>query len=180
MSRASSSDRSSPSAPSKLGPHAKSSSSAPSKKGAAAKKPAPKKRKIDSIDADSLDDRRSITPGSSRASKGPAAKRRESTSVAGSPAPESKKGGRKGKKKSVKKGQTEERAEDEESDIENLDELFCICRKPDNHTWMIGCDGGCEDWFHGKCVNMDRKDSELIDKYICQHLQADYRVFVEY
>jgi len=55
---------------------------------------------------------------------------------------------------------------DEDDDDGN--EIFCICRRPDNHTWMIGCDGGCEDWFHGKCVNIDPRDAELIDKYICQ------------
>ena len=46
-------------------------------------------------------------------------------------------------------------------------EVFCICRKGDNHTWMIACDGGCEEWFHGNCVNIRERDGELIDKYIC-------------
>ena len=46
-------------------------------------------------------------------------------------------------------------------------ELFCICRGPDDHTWMIACDGGCDDWFHGRCVGMDEKDGKLIEKYIC-------------
>ena len=63
----------------------------------------------------------------------------------------------------------EEAGEDEE-DEESDSELFCICRKPDDHTWMIGCDGGCEDWFHGRCVEMDQKDENLIDKYICEVL----------
>ena len=46
-------------------------------------------------------------------------------------------------------------------------EIFCICRKGDNHSWMIACDGGCEDWFHGKCVSIRERDGDLIDKYIC-------------
>lgn len=46
-------------------------------------------------------------------------------------------------------------------------EVFCICRKGDNHTWMIACDGGCEEWYHGNCVNIRERDGELIDKYIC-------------
>ncbi|KAL6244954.1 COMPASS (complex proteins associated with Set1p) component [Rhinocladiella similis] len=46
-------------------------------------------------------------------------------------------------------------------------EIFCICRKGDNHTWMIACDGGCEEWFHGNCVNIRERDGDLIDKYIC-------------
>ena len=30
------------------------------------------------------------------------------------------------------------------------EELYCICRKPfDEKRFMIGCDGGCEQWFHG-------------------------------
>lgn len=53
----------------------------------------------------------------------------------------------------------------------NGPDLFCICRTADDHTWMIACDGGCDDWFHGKCVNIDEGDSELIDKYICPSCQ---------
>lgn len=37
---------------------------------------------------------------------------------------------------------------------------------------MIGCDGGCEDWYHGKCVSIDEADSELIDNYICTYCPA--------
>jgi COMPASS component SPP1 len=33
---------------------------------------------------------------------------------------------------------------------------------------MIGCDGDCDDWYHGKCVNMHPRDAELIDRYICK------------
>ena len=32
---------------------------------------------------------------------------------------------------------------------------------------MIGCDGGCDDWFHGDCVNMKQADEGLVDKFIC-------------
>jgi len=32
---------------------------------------------------------------------------------------------------------------------------------------MIACDGGCDEWFHGNCVNIKERDGELIDKYIC-------------
>ncbi len=46
-------------------------------------------------------------------------------------------------------------------------EVFCLCRKGDNHSWMIACDGGCDDWFHGKCVDIRERDGDLIDKYIC-------------
>lgn len=32
---------------------------------------------------------------------------------------------------------------------------------------MIACDGGCDDWFHGKCVGVRQEDEELVDRYIC-------------
>ncbi|KAJ6011286.1 hypothetical protein N7451_002698 [Penicillium sp. IBT 35674x] len=144
-SRASSSDRSSPA----------NSVKPLAKKGPAKKKPAVK-RKANEPDADSLDGRRSNTPAS-RTTKGPGNKQ-DSVSIAGSPAPELKKNPKKRTKRPVEE-------DDEEESDENA--LFCICRRPDNHTWMIGCDGGCEDWFHGKCVNIDSRDSELIEKYIC-------------
>lgn len=63
----------------------------------------------------------------------------------------------------------------EGGDYVDENELFCVCRKPDDHTWMIGCDGGCDDWFHGRCVNMKEQDSELIDKYVCPRCQANGR-----
>ena len=91
----------------------------------------------------------------------PANKKRNSTSHTNSPAPDSKRKGN----KNVEQDEIEE---EEEDDSDDNDEIFCICRKPDNHTWMIGCDGGCEDWFHGKCVNIDPRDADLIDKYICK------------
>ena len=56
-----------------------------------------------------------------------------------------------------------------EEDADESDEIFCICRKPDDHTWMIACDGPCNDWYHGRCVNMDERDGSLIDKYICEY-----------
>lgn len=61
-------------------------------------------------------------------------------------------------------------SEEPESDPDDTN-LYCICRKPDNHTWMIGCDGGCEDWFHGKCVGMVQADEPLLDKFICPNCE---------
>ncbi|KAJ9232286.1 hypothetical protein DTO169E5_7588 [Paecilomyces variotii] len=159
MSRASSSERSSPVPATKGGTAAKRPTAASSKKGTATQKAAPKKRKLNTRDGESVDGR-SNTPASSRASKTPAPKKQGSASAAGSPAPENK-------KKRSKKAAPES---DDES-VEDANEVFCICRRPDNHTWMIGCDGGCEDWFHGKCVNIDPRDADLIDKYICPNCQ---------
>ncbi|EPS30221.1 hypothetical protein PDE_05171 [Penicillium oxalicum 114-2] len=153
-SRASSTDRSSPATSVKAPPNKKGSSAA-TKKGTA-KKPVPKKRKANDADADSVDGRRSNTPAS-RTGKG-LGKKQSSVSIAGSPAPEDK------KRRSRMQPRNDE---DEDEEVEDENEVFCICRRPDNHTWMIGCDGECEDWFHGKCVNIDPRDAELIDKYIC-------------
>ncbi|KAJ5234995.1 uncharacterized protein N7469_004163 [Penicillium citrinum] len=157
-SRASSSDRSSPATSVKPASNKKAGSTA-TKKGTA-KKPAVKKRKANDADADSVDGGRSNTPAS-RASKGPG-KKQDSVSIAGSPAPEEKKKKKKGARK---------RAEEDEDDFEDPNEVFCICRRPDNHTWMIGCDGDCEDWYHGKCVNIDLRDEDLIERYICPNCE---------
>lgn len=155
-SRASStSDRESPAASAKPASTGKKGRGG-SKKGAATKKPANRKRKTDDQDDDAVDGPRSNTP-SSRTSKTPGPRKQGSASMASSPAPEHK-----GKRSESAA------AEDGDESYEDADEIFCICRRPDNHTWMIGCDGGCEDWFHGKCVNIDSKDAELIDRYICK------------
>lgn len=127
------------------------------KKGtASAVKPAAKKRKIDPSSANETPSgQRSGTPASSRASKTPAPKNRKQESV--TPVRSSSMGA------TNEEGEEDEEEEDEDEDTE----LFCICRKPDDHTWMIACDGPCQDWFHGRCVGMDEKDGNLIDKYIC-------------
>lgn len=59
----------------------------------------------------------------------------------------------------------------EDSEISDPDTLYCICRKPDNHKFMVGCDGGCDDWFHGKCMNIHKGDQALLDKFICPNCQ---------
>ncbi|CRL17718.1 Protein kinase-like domain [Penicillium camemberti] len=158
-SRASSSDRSSPA--NSVKPANKKPTTNTSKKGTA-KKPAAKKRKGNDPDADSLDGRRSNTPVS-RASKTPA-KKQNSVSIAGSPPPEEKKKPQKKKKKGPKPAAAQD---NDDSDSFDENAIFCICRRPDNHTWMIGCDGDCDDWYHGKCVNIDPRDADLIERYIC-------------
>jgi COMPASS component SPP1 len=155
-SRASSSDRLSPANSVKTG------NKTPAAKKGTAKKSAAKKRKVNDPDGDSVDGRRSNTPVS-RTSKTPG-KKQDSVSIAGSPAPEPKK--KPPKKKKGPKPPTAQGNDDSDSFDENA--VFCICRRPDNHTWMIGCDADCDDWYHGKCVNIDPRDAELIDRYICK------------
>ncbi|ORZ12131.1 hypothetical protein BCR41DRAFT_307977 [Lobosporangium transversale] len=50
--------------------------------------------------------------------------------------------------------------------------LYCICREPyDPNRFMIACDG-CDDWFHGDCVGVAEKDSEMVDKYYCKRCEG--------
>lgn len=115
-----------------------------------------KRRKIDGSSDGTPSVQRSGTPASSRASKTPAPKNR--------------------KQQSVTPGRSSSPIDPEEDDGEEDEEaaLFCVCRKPDDHTVMIACDGPCQDWFHGRCVGINEKDGNLIDKYICilAHLLA--------
>lgn len=108
-----------------------------------------KRRKVDGSSDGTPSVQRSGTPASSRASKTPAPKNR--------------------KQQSVTPGRSSSPIDPEEDDGEEDEEaaLFCVCRKPDDHTVMIACDGPCQDWFHGRCVGINEKDGNLIDKYIC-------------
>ncbi len=144
-----------------------------SKKGTATavRKPPPKKRRLetDSTGAatPSSATRRSATP-SSRVSRTPGLAN----------------GGRKKSQSGTPVGHssptpfdhaTQSDVDEDASSADEGADLFCICRKPDNHKWMIACDGGCEDWFHGKCVAIREEDGNLIDKYICPGCEANGR-----
>lgn len=128
------------------------------KKGtASAVKPLGKRRKIETRSVDGTPPLpKSGTPASSRASKTPAPRNQKQKSA--TPARSS----------SIAMPDEDEEEEEDDGDEEEDNELFCICRKPDDHTWMIACDGPCQDWFHGRCVGIDEKDGNLIDKYICK------------
>ncbi|KAL8970046.1 MAG: hypothetical protein Q9197_004026 [Variospora fuerteventurae] len=121
---------------------------APKKGTATAVKPAAKKRKVEKP-VESIEKSSPLahsgTPSSRRASKTPAPKFRKQESA------------------------TPQRSSSvaNEDDEDDEDGVFCICRGPDDHTWMIACDGPCEDWFHGRCINMTEKEGELIEKYYC-------------
>lgn len=124
----------------------------PKKKGTATatkKAPPAKKRKVEST--------RSDTP-SSRVSK-PALKTGSSkgTPINSSPAPSDRSGS----------PRSDEEEEEEEEGTPVSDDLYCLCKRPDTGTFMIGCDGTCDDWFHGKCVGVEERDKNLIDKYMC-------------
>ncbi|XP_053684780.1 death-inducer obliterator 1-like [Sabethes cyaneus] len=43
------------------------------------------------------------------------------------------------------------------------DRLWCICKQPHNNRFMICCDV-CEDWFHGKCVNITKAMGQQMEE----------------
>ncbi|KAG0357929.1 hypothetical protein BGZ54_000124 [Gamsiella multidivaricata] len=55
------------------------------------------------------------------------------------------------------------------------DGLYCICRTSyDPSRFMIACDG-CDGWFHGDCVGVAEKDSDMVDKYYCKRCEEKGR-----
>jgi COMPASS component SPP1 len=128
------------------------------KKGMAKTMKPSKKRKLDPEDPTA----RSVTP-TSRSSKPKNGKKGSQAGTPGlesSPAPDNS---------------SQVHASDDDGDSSEDHNLYCICKKPDNHKWMIGCDGGCDDWFHGDCVNMKQADEELVDKFICPQCEENGR-----
>jgi COMPASS component SPP1 len=63
--------------------------------------------------------------------------------------------------------EAEEDQDEENDDDVDPNAVFCICRKPDDHTFMIGCEGPCQDWYHGHCVKINESQQERIDVYMC-------------
>ncbi|KAJ2965561.1 hypothetical protein NQ176_g10556 [Zarea fungicola] len=60
---------------------------------------------------------------------------------------------------------------DEDNDEDNGP--YCLCQGPDDHRWMICCEG-CDDWFHGECINLSKEVGEnLIEKFICSAANAE-------
>ncbi|KAI8922530.1 hypothetical protein DFJ77DRAFT_425647, partial [Powellomyces hirtus] len=46
-------------------------------------------------------------------------------------------------------------------------QLYCICRTEyDGKQFMIACDS-CQEWFHGKCVNVKQNAKNKNEKYFC-------------
>lgn len=75
---------------------------------------------------------------------------------------------------------SEDGPEDSNSDAETDNGPYCICRGPDDHRWMIGCEV-CEDWFHGTCVDLSKDIGErLVERFVCPNCtdgRANYTKF---
>jgi COMPASS component SPP1 len=138
------------------------------KKGIARPKPANTPNKKPKLsESDSISEKgtpaRSPSPRPAAASRAPASKLKKQVSIkkGGTPTPVSS------RMASVEPASPSPSAADSPGSSNDDGEIFCICRKGDNHTWMIACDGGCDEWFHGNCVQIKERDGDLIDKYIC-------------
>ncbi|KAL6040273.1 CXXC-type zinc finger protein 1 [Balamuthia mandrillaris] len=63
--------------------------------------------------------------------------------------------------------QCEEEEDGEEEEEEDANALYCICRRPyDADLFMIACDG-CDEWYHGTCVNISEKEAKSLKTYLC-------------
>jgi COMPASS component SPP1 len=128
------------------------------KKGTAQRSAGPSKRRKVDPDTPTSNDTRDTTPAS-RTGRGGVKIRNSMT-----PALESSPG-----------ISHESEGDDDEDDVDSAEDeetVFCICRKPDDHHYMIACDAGCDDWFHGRCVKISQDEGKLIDKYICPNCEA--------
>lgn len=63
--------------------------------------------------------------------------------------------------------QSQESSDDSDAECTSEGQLFCLCRRPDDHSVMVGCDGPCQDWFHMKCVGMLPSQVKLVYKWYC-------------
>lgn len=50
--------------------------------------------------------------------------------------------------------------------IEDKGGRHCLCGGPSDGRFMLSCDG-CERWFHGHCVGVQKEDSEALDSWKC-------------
>ncbi|CCF59665.1 hypothetical protein KAFR_0H02560 [Kazachstania africana CBS 2517] len=50
-------------------------------------------------------------------------------------------------------------------------EVYCICKKPDEGELMVGCDG-CDDWFHFKCMKIPEVYRSLVFAFFCPYCQS--------
>lgn len=70
--------------------------------------------------------------------------------------------------------------ESSDDDDETDNGPYCICRGPDDHRWMIGCEV-CEDWFHGECIHIDKELGEkLIERFVCPRCTNGHDNYTKY
>ena len=58
-------------------------------------------------------------------------------------------------------------------DLRTKANAWCVCRKPYDGSVLMEC-GGCQDWFHPACVNIDVSEIDIESPqfvYICSLCQ---------
>ena len=45
-------------------------------------------------------------------------------------------------------------------------QLYCLCRRPDDGTFMVACDT-CPEWYHPICIGIPEVELQAMTKYIC-------------
>ena len=58
----------------------------------------------------------------------------------------------------------------ESQQVEQKEAVYCVCRKPNADQFMIGCDA-CDEWYHGACIGITKKDAKKIKQFFCQACQ---------
>lgn len=81
------------------------------------------------------------------------------------------------KSKSKSKPEKTKRKRDRYEDDEDNQQLYCICRKPDNGKVMIACDE-CDEWFHVECIGISKDKAQTIQKYVCAECRGGKCVFM--
>ncbi|KAK7750411.1 hypothetical protein SLS62_007599 [Diatrype stigma] len=145
------------------------SAAASKKKGTAATKKGPKKPSTTTTAAATA----TTTTTSSSISKAPKTKRGAKTMMM---MKKKKTGGPTAAKR--ENGELGEGSSGDDDETDNGP--YCLCRGPDDHRWMIGCDV-CEDWFHGECVALDKETGEgLVERFVCPNCTDGRRHYTKY
>jgi hypothetical protein len=54
--------------------------------------------------------------------------------------------------------------------VPSVEVLYCLCQQPMNEDadelWL-GCDAGCDGWFHPKCIGLSDEAARDLDAYTC-------------
>ncbi|KAL5492519.1 BYE1 [Sanghuangporus weigelae] len=49
---------------------------------------------------------------------------------------------------------------------------YCLCKGEDDGTPMVKCEGGCQNWYHFRCIGLNEDDAGEIEQYICPECET--------